>query len=60
MALIRQIRTRLNVPICVITRDDTASSRTVATELGANDYLVKPFHPQQLVASLMGLLGRLM
>lgn len=58
LVLVRQIRSRLDVPICIITRDDTPSSRTVAAELGANDYLVKPFHPRQLVDSLLGLLGR--
>ncbi|WFU76745.1 MULTISPECIES: response regulator transcription factor [unclassified Bradyrhizobium] len=58
LALVRQLRTRLDVPICITTRDDSAVSRSVAAELGVNDYLVKPFHPQQLIASLMALLGR--
>lgn len=58
LALVRQLRTRLDVPICITTRDDSAASRAVAAELGVNDYLVKPFHPQQLMASLMALLGR--
>ncbi|MDI3565063.1 response regulator transcription factor [Bradyrhizobium sp. Arg816] len=58
LALVRQLRTRLDVPICITTRDDSAGSRAVAAELGVDDYLVKPFHPRQLVASLMALLGR--
>ncbi|WP_249123202.1 MULTISPECIES: response regulator transcription factor [unclassified Bradyrhizobium] len=58
LALVRQLRTRLDVPICITTRDDSAASRAVAAELGVDDYLVKPFHPQQLTASLMALLGR--
>lgn len=58
LALVRQLRTRLDVPICITTRDDSAVSRSVAAELGVDDYLVKPFHPQQLIASLMALLGR--
>lgn len=58
LALVRQLRTRLNVPICITTQDSSEASRTVAAELGVDDYLVKPFHPRQLIASLMGLLGR--
>lgn len=58
LALVRQLRTRLNVPICITTRDSSEASRTVAAELGVDDYLVKPFHPRQLIASLMRLLGR--
>jgi two-component system OmpR family response regulator len=58
LALIRQLRTRSDVPICITTRDDSAVSRAVAAELGVDDYLVKPFHPRQLIASLMALLGR--
>ncbi|MGO4712200.1 response regulator transcription factor [Bradyrhizobium sp. 2TAF24] len=58
LALVRQLRTRLDVPICITTRDDSAASRAVAAELGVDDYLVKPFHPQQLTASLLELLGR--
>ena len=58
LALLRQLRTRLKVPICITTQDNSAASRAVATELGVDDYLVKPFHPRQLTASLMRLLGR--
>gem|GEM_PF-576486 len=58
LALLRQLRTRLNIPICISTRDNSAASRNVAAELGVDDYLVKPFHPRQLIASLMRLLGR--
>ncbi|MEW6641747.1 MAG: response regulator transcription factor [Pseudomonadota bacterium] len=58
LALVRQLRTRLDVPICITTRDDSAASRAVAAELGVDDYLVKPFHPQQLTTRLMALLGR--
>ncbi|PSJ63563.1 response regulator transcription factor [Pseudaminobacter soli (ex Li et al. 2025)] len=58
LALLRQLRTRLKVPICITTQDNSATSRAVAAELGVDDYLVKPFHPRQLIASLMTLLGR--
>lgn len=58
LALLRQLRTRLKVPICITTQDNSAASRAVADELGVDDYLVKPFHPQQLTASLLTLLGR--
>ena len=58
LALVRQLRTRLDVPICITTQDDSEASRSVAAQLGVDDYLVKPFHPRQLIASLMALLGR--
>ncbi|WP_280822485.1 response regulator transcription factor [Pseudaminobacter soli (ex Li et al. 2025)] len=57
LALLRQLRTRLKVPICITTQDNSPASRAVAAELGVDDYLVKPFHPRQLTASLMALLG---
>jgi two-component system, OmpR family, response regulator len=58
LALVRQLRTWLDIPICITTKDDAPATRTVAAKLGVNDYLVKPFHPRQLTASLMALLGR--
>jgi two-component system OmpR family response regulator len=35
LALLRQLRTRLNIPICITTRDNSAASRDVAAELGS-------------------------
>ena len=46
-----------HVPVIVITAKDELSEKLKAFELGADDYLVKPFQPEELVAR-MGILAR--
>jgi len=46
-----------HVPVIVITAQDELSEKLKAFELGADDYLVKPFQPEELVAR-MGILAR--
>jgi len=46
-----------HIPVIVITAKDELSEKLRAFELGADDYLVKPFQPEELVAR-MGLLAR--
>lgn len=46
-----------HTPVIVITSKDELSEKLKAFELGADDYLVKPFQPQELVAR-MGILAR--
>ncbi|HSG42622.1 MAG TPA: response regulator [Anaerolineales bacterium] len=46
-----------NIPVIVITAKDELSEKLKAFELGADDYLVKPFQPEELVAR-MGILTR--
>ncbi|HEY9490264.1 MAG TPA: response regulator, partial [Chryseosolibacter sp.] len=45
------------IPVVVITSQDELSEKLKAFELGADDYLVKPFQPEELVARL-GILAR--
>ena len=45
------------IPVIVITSQDELSEKLKAFELGADDYLVKPFQPEELVARL-GILAR--
>ena len=45
------------IPVIVITAQDVLSEKLRAFELGADDYLVKPFQPEELVAR-MGILAR--
>ena len=45
------------IPVIVITSKDELSEKLRAFELGADDYLVKPFQPEELVAR-MGILAR--
>jgi pilus assembly protein CpaE len=46
-----------HTPVIVITAQDVLSDKLKAFELGADDYLVKPFQPEELVAR-MGILAR--
>lgn len=45
-------------PIIIITAMDDMDSRIVAYGAGANDYVVKPFHIEELAAKLKNLLGK--
>jgi pilus assembly protein CpaE len=54
---IRRDPTFGHTPVIVITSQDELSEKLKAFELGADDYLVKPFQPEELVAR-MGLLAR--
>jgi len=47
-----------NVPILMLTARDTVTDRVKGLETGADDYLVKPFAPEELVARVKALLRR--
>jgi DNA-binding response OmpR family regulator len=46
----RELRRASNVPIVILTARGDESDRIVGLELGADDYIVKPFSPKELVA----------
>jgi DNA-binding response OmpR family regulator len=48
----------ITTPIIIITAMDDTDSRIVAIGAGASDYLVKPFHIEDLAGKLNNLLGR--
>jgi CheY-like chemotaxis protein len=54
---IRRDPTFGHIPVIVITAQDELSEKLKAFELGADDYMVKPFQPEELVAR-MGILAR--
>ena len=54
----RRLRTRDDVPILVLTARDAVESRVQGLDSGADDYLVKPFERQELLARLRALLRR--
>jgi DNA-binding response OmpR family regulator len=54
----RRIRADSDVPILILTARDGVDSRVVGLDSGADDYLVKPFDRQELLARLRALLRR--
>src|SRR5262245_22605642 len=52
----RQVRALSDVPILMLTARGEEMDRIVGLELGADDYLPKPFHPRELLARLRAIL----
>jgi len=57
-SLIRNIRDRSEVPVILLTSRREESDRIAGLELGADDYVVKPFSPQELVSRVRAVLRR--
>ncbi|GAB6088923.1 response regulator transcription factor [Spirochaeta dissipatitropha] len=57
-ALAREIRRTTTLPIIFLTARDEESDRIVGFELGADDYIVKPFSPKELVLRVQAILRR--
>ena len=54
----RLVRSRSDVPILMLTARDEEPDRVAGLELGADDYLTKPFAPRELVARMKAVLRR--
>jgi two-component system alkaline phosphatase synthesis response regulator PhoP len=54
----RQVRAESDVPIVMLTARDEDIDKIVGLELGADDYLTKPFNPRELVARIKAILRR--
>ena len=54
----RQIRTRSQVPIIMLTAKDGEVDKVVGLELGADDYVTKPFSSRELLARIRAVLRR--
>ncbi|MBT8165685.1 MAG: response regulator transcription factor [Acidimicrobiia bacterium] len=54
----RRLRQSSSVPIIMLTARSEESDRIVGLELGADDYIVKPFSPKELVARIRAVLRR--
>jgi two-component system phosphate regulon response regulator OmpR len=54
----RRLRARWDVPVLMLTARGDATDRIVGLELGADDYLPKPFEPRELLARLKAILRR--
>jgi DNA-binding response OmpR family regulator len=58
LSLTRWIRDRGDVPIIMLTARRDESDRIAGLEMGADDYVVKPFSPQELVSRVRAVLRR--
>ena len=54
----RQIRTTSNIPIIMLTAKDTEVDKVVGLELGADDYVTKPYSTRELLARIKAVLRR--
>jgi DNA-binding response OmpR family regulator len=54
----RRLRARWDLPVLMLTARGEAMDRIVGLEMGADDYLPKPFEPRELLARLKALLRR--
>jgi len=54
----RQIRTRSSVPIIMLTAKDSEIDKVVGLELGADDYVTKPYSSRELIARIRAVLRR--
>ena len=58
LELCRELRTVSNVPIIMLTARGDETDRVVGLEMGADDYLPKPFSPRELLARIKSVLRR--
>ncbi|MGL4235378.1 response regulator transcription factor [Tabrizicola sp.] len=54
----KEIRTRSDVPILFLTAQDQEVDRVLGFQLGADDFVSKPFSPRELVLRIKAILGR--
>lgn len=58
LEITRRLRGEVDLPIIMLTARDDAVDRVVGLELGADDYITKPFNPRELVARVRAVLRR--
>ncbi len=58
LTLCRELRARSEVPIIMLTARGDETDRIVGLELGADDYVAKPFSPRELLARIKSVLRR--
>lgn len=58
LSICRRLRNQSSVPIIMVTARATETDRIVGLEIGADDYLPKPFSPRELVARVRAVLRR--
>lgn len=58
LTLCRELRAKSRVPILMLTARGDELDRIIGLEMGADDYLPKPFHPRELLARIRSILRR--
>ncbi len=58
ITLCRELRTRSNTPVIMLTALGEEVDKIIGLEVGADDYLVKPFNPRELLARIKSVLRR--
>ena len=58
LTLCRRLRTRSNIPVIMLTARSEPIDRILGLEMGADDYLPKPFEPRELLARIRSVLRR--
>ena len=58
LALCRRLRARSSIPVIMLTAMGEDIDRIVGLEVGADDYLPKPFNPRELLARIKAVLRR--
>lgn len=58
LSLCRSLRAKSDIPILMLTARGETMDRVIGLEVGADDYIVKPFEPRELVARIQTILRR--
>ena len=58
LELIKKLRQKINIPVIIISARDDSSDKILGLEIGADDYLAKPFNPLELIARIKAQLRR--
>ena len=58
LSVLRRIRENSNIPVIMLTAKGDEADRVVGLELGADDYVAKPFSPRELLARVRAVLRR--
>jgi two-component system OmpR family response regulator len=58
LTLCRELRTKSRLPVLILSARGEDVDRIVGLEMGADDYMVKPFHPRELLARVRAILSR--
>jgi two-component system catabolic regulation response regulator CreB len=58
LEFLRSLRAKSDVPVIVLTSRDEETDRVVGLEMGADDYVLKPFSPREVIARVRAVLRR--